>query len=392
MHAHPGLSGRPVYLDYNGTTPIDPAVVDAMLPFLASEFGNPSSAHAYGRAANAAVAYARGQVSELIGGGRGRVVFTGSGSEADALAIRGTVLANRRPGTPAQVITQVTEHPAVLAAVADLEDLHDAEVIRLPVDGDGLVDPAAVAAAITGHTVLVSIMHANNETGTIQPVRAIAEVTRAHGVLLHIDAAQSLGKVPVDVEEFGVDLLTVVGHKLYAPKGVAALWVRDGLRIRPLIGGGGQEGGLRAGTENVPYIVALGKAAALAAAALARGEADRLAQLRDQLHRALEVRLPGRVRLNGHPTLRLPNTLNISIEGIRALTLLGAATGIAGSAGSACHAGQDAPSPVLTAMGLDAGRAMSAVRLSLGRWTTVDDVGIAVNALAAAVQHARSGQ
>lgn len=259
----------------------------------------------------------------------------------------------------------------------------------LPVDGRGRVDPQSVADAITDATVLVTVMHANNETGTLQPISDIARVAHARGVLVQSDAAQSVGKVRVDVEELGVDLLTVVGHKMYAPKGVAALWVRDGVTLRPLVGGGGQEGGLRAGTENVAYIAGLGHAALLAARALHDGEAERLTGLRDHLHRALEQFLPGRVRLNGHPTERLPNTLNVSIDDTRALTVLGEATGIAASAGSACHAGHDTPSPVLTAMGIESGRTLSAIRLSLGRWTTRADVDHAAAAIEAATRPLR---
>jgi cysteine desulfurase len=386
MNRHPGLTGRPLYLDYNGTTPVDPEVVDAMLPYLRSEFGNPSSSHHYGLAARAAVESARAQVAETIGGFGGRIVFTGSGSEADALAIRGGVLANRRAGRRAHVVTQATEHPAVLAACADLAELHDVDITILPVDRWGLVDPAAVAHAIADATVLVSVMHANNETGTIQPIAEIARAAHARGVLVHSDAAQTVGKVPVDVEALGVDLLTLVGHKLYAPKGVAALWMREGVALRPIVGGGGQEGALRAGTENVPHIVALGQAARLAAQGLAEGETDRLTTLRDQLQHDLDERLPGRVHLNGHPTLRLPNTLNIGIDATRALTLLEGLAGLAASAGSACHAGHDAPSPVLTAMGIDAADALGAIRVSLGRWTTSGDVEQAATLIAAAAR------
>ncbi len=347
---HPGLAGRPLYLDYNGTTPVDPAVVDAMLPFLRSEFGNPSSSHAYGTTARAAVDAARARVSDLVGGPGGRIIFTGSGSESDALAIKGGVLGNRRAGRRPHVITQATEHPAVLAACDDLADLYDVDVTVLPVDPYGLVDPQDVAGAITDATVLVTVMHANNETGTIQPIADIARVAHARGVLVHTDAAQSVGKIAVDVRALGVDLLTVVGHKVYAPKGVAALWVRDGVALRPLVGGGGQEFGLRAGTENVPHIVGLGMAAQLAAGALADGETARLTTVRDRLQDALRRRMPGRVHLNGHPTLRLPNTLNVSIDDTRALTVLEQVLGVAASAGSACHAGLDAPSPVPRAL------------------------------------------
>ncbi|WP_024366808.1 cysteine desulfurase family protein, partial [Arthrobacter sp. TB 26] len=253
----------PTYLDYNATTPVDPRVLEALLPFLGADFGNPSSDHVFGEAPKAALRLARGRVAALLGSDAQEIIFAGSGSEADALAIRGTVLAAAATmkGRTVHVITQVTEHPAVLAACRALRGWHGVQVTYLPVDGHGLVDPADVAAAITPDTVLVTIMHANNETGTVQPLREIADVAHAHGVLLHTDAAQSVGKIAVDLGALGVDLLTVVGHKMYAPKGIAALYVRDSVPVTPLIGGGGQERGLRAGTENVAFAAALGAAA-----------------------------------------------------------------------------------------------------------------------------------
>ena len=384
---HPGLVGRPAYLDYNATTPVDPAVLAAMTPHLSIEFGNPSSAHAYGAAAHDALTRARAQIAALIGAPAGSsLVLTASGSEADTLAIRGAVLAAPRRSHRAHVVTQATEHPAVLAACQELSDLHGVDVTVLPVDATGMVDPQAVAAAITPATVLVSVMHANNETGTLQPIAQIARIAHERGVPVHTDAAQSIGKLAVDVAALGVDLLTIVGHKVYAPKGIGALYVAAGVPLRPLVGGGGQEGGLRAGTENVPYAVGLGRAAELAGAALAAGESTRLTALRDRLHTRLDELLPGRVHLNGHPTHRLPNTLNVSIDGIRALTVLNRLDTVAASAGSACHAGQDQPSPVLTAMGVAATQAGAALRLSLGRWTTGDEVDRAAVHIAATVQ------
>lgn len=371
--AHLALRGRPIYLDYNATTPIDPAVVEAMTPYLTREFGNPSSTHTYGAAAHAGLEMARRQVAQLIAAPTETVVFTGSGSEADALAIRGAVLAARSGGRR-HVITQVTEHPAVLAACRELEQLHHVDVTYLGVDHHGQVDPAEVAAAMTPDTVLVSVMHANNETGTIQPIARIARTTRSAGVLLHVDAAQSAGKIDVDVDALGVDLLTVVGHKLYAPKGIGALYVRPGVRIRALIGGGGQEHGLRAGTENVAYAVGFGEAAALAARSLAEGETQRLQTMRDRLEHRLATLLPGRVHLNGHPTHRLPNTANVRMDGAPALALLADLTDVVVSAGSACHAGRDEPSGVLTAMGLSTTKALTAIRVSLGRWTTPEQI------------------
>jgi len=387
IEEHPGLLGRPIYLDYNATTPVDPRVLEAVTPFLAVEFGNPSSAHAYAETPRTALEHARGQVADLLGAGTDEIIFAGSGSEADALAIRGAILsAVARGHRRAHVITQVTEHPAVLAACRELQDWHGIDVTYLPVDGEGLVNPDDVAAAITADTVLVSVMHANNETGILQPIADIASVTRREGVLLHSDAAQSVGKIEVNVDDLGVDLLTVVGHKMYAPKGIAALYIRQGIRLHPLVGGGGQERGLRAGTENVAFAVGLGKAADLAARSLAEGEPGRLGGLRDRLADALADRLPGRMHLHGHPTRRLPNTVNLRIDGVPDLASLATQAGVAASTGSACHAGRDEPSPVLSAMGLDREDALSAVRLSSGRWTQAWEVDQVAERLAACAQ------
>jgi cysteine desulfurase len=386
-----GWPGEPVYLDYNATTPVDARVAEAARPYWDQWFGNPSSGHAYGERPRQAVARAREQVEALIGAAPGEIVFTGSGSEADQLAIRGAVLAGLRaaPGGTAWIITQVTEHPAVLACCQALERWHGAQVTRLPVDGSGLVDPEAVADALgcparARGPAVVSVMLANNETGAIQPVTQIAAAAHAHGAVLHVDAAQAAGKTGIDVTALGADLLTVVGHKMYAPKGIAALYVRAGTALEPVIYGGGQERGLRAGTENVALIAALGAAAELAARDLAGGAEARLAGLRDRLHAQLATALPGRVELNGPPQPRLPTTLNISITGLRGHELLAAAPGVAASTGSACHSGQHAPSPVLAAMGLDEDRALAAIRLSVGRWTTEADIGAAASQLAAA--------
>lgn len=375
----PGLVEGPAYLDYNATTPVDPRVVAAMRPYLTDHFGNPSSSHAYGTEPKTAMEWARTQVAELIGAVPSTIVFTASGSEADVLALRGAVLAATHPRP--HLITQVTEHPAVLETAEALQRLHGVGVTVLPVNGDGLVDPAALAAALAEDTVLVSVMAANNETGAVQPIAELAELTHQHGALFHCDAAQAIGKIPVDVDELGVDLLTVVGHKMYAPKGIAALYVRDRLRLEPVVYGGGQERGLRAGTENVALAVALGAAAQLATHDLADGAPTRIAALRDQLHESLVDALPGRVRLNGPTSLRLPNTLNVSIDGTLGHEILAAASGIAASTGSACHSGTHTSSPVLTAMGLHDTRALAAVRLSLGRWSTLQDIETATEAL-----------
>jgi cysteine desulfurase len=378
-----GLTEGPIYLDYNATTPIDPAVTEAMLPYLTGGFGNPSSDHHYGTAPSAALEHARDQVAALIGAAAGRIVFTGSGSEADNLAIRGAVLAagTHRP----HVITQRTEHPAVLETCRALQRWHGVDVTYLPVNGDGVVDPAELAAAFTEHTMLVSIMAANNETGALQPIAELGRVTHEHSAVFHCDAAQAVGKIPLDVTELDVDLLTVVGHKMYAPKGIAALYIRSGVTLEPLIYGGGQEHGLRAGTENVALAVALGTAAQLAADDLAADGHHRVQLLRDRLHDQLVRSLPERVLLNGPARARLPNTLNISIRGITGQSLLAATPGIAASTGSACHSGDHQPSPVLTAMGLDADRGLSALRLSLGRWSTSEDIDRAAELITASV-------
>jgi cysteine desulfurase len=386
----PGLPHRPVYLDHNATTPVDERVVRALLPALERDFGNPSSAHAFGTAPREALARARARVALLIGAAADEVVFTAGGSESDALAIHGVVraaLARADDAVP-HVVTQPTEHPAVLAACDSLEREHGVAVTYLPVDRHGLVSASDVEAALRPGTVLVSLMAANNETGTLQPVREVGAITRAHGALLHVDAAQAVGKVEVDVTSWGADLLTVVGHKMYAPKGIGALYVAPGVILRPLIEGGGQERGLRAGTENVALAVALGEAAELARAELATDRPSVLAGLRDLIEERLVMRLPGRVRLNGHRERRLPQTLNVSIAGTRGHELLAAVPDVAASTGSACHAGADAPSPVLMAMGLGTERAMAAVRISLGRWTTADDACAAAELLARAAARA----
>ncbi len=381
--AHPAPPCAPVYLDYNATTPVDPRAAEAMLPYLTVHFGNPSSAHTYANASAQALHAAREQVAELIGATPDTIVFTGSGSEANNLAIRGSVLGART--TRPHVITQSTEHPAVLATCRALQRLHGVNVTYLPVDRHGFVDPADLAAAITPHTVLVSIMLANNETGTIQPVTELARTAHDRGVLFHTDAAQAAGKVPIDVATFDADLLTVVGHKMYARKGIAALYARSGLHLEPVIYGGGQERGLRAGTENVAYATALGVAAKLAGADLAGGEPDRVRGLRDDLHRRLVDQLPGRVVLNGPATRRLPNTANLALLPHPGDAVLAVARGVAASTGSACHTADPQPSPVLTAMALDRERTRSAIRLSLGRWSTLDDVARATAQLVAAV-------
>lgn len=379
MNSHPDLHNGPIYLDYNATTPVDPAVVEAMLPYLSLHFGNPSSTHRYGYETRAAVHTARGQVAQLLGCALEEIIFTGGGSESDNLAIRGVALARQQRGK--HIITQETEHPAVLNTCKALERHHGFRVTYLPVDRYGRVNPTDVESAIGEETVLITIMHANNETGTLQPITEIAEIAHRHDVLLHSDAAQSVGKIPTRVDELGVDLLTIAGHKLYAPKGIGALYVREGIQLEPVIYGGGQEGGRRAGTENIAYMVALGVACVLAKEQLGVSQA-RLQRLRDGLQQALEERLPGMIHLNGHSTVRLPNTLNISVDRVIGEEVLAATPGIASSTGSACHEGSTEPSAVLMAMGLSRNRALGALRLTLGRWSTAEEIAQAAVLLA----------
>ena len=386
MNKHPGLEGGPIYLDYNATTPVDPQVVEAMFPFLSLHFGNPSSTHHYGVETKRAVGTAREQVASLLGCSPAEITFTGGGSESDNLAIRGVALAKQASGN--HIITQRTEHPGVLNLCRTLERLHGLRVTYLPVDSSGRVSPGAVEDAITDETVLISIMHANNETGTLQPIADIADIAHRHSVLMHTDAAQSVGKIPTLVNDLGVDLLTVAGHKLYAPKGIGALYVRQGIELEPVIYGGGQEFGRRAGTENIANIVALGEAAVLAQEQLAESRV-RIQHLRDTLHSQLETYLQGIVHLNGHSTERLPNTLNVSIERVTGEEVLAATPEIASSTGSACHEGNTEPSEVLMAMGMTRERALGALRLTLGRWSTEEEIERAATLLARTIDYQR---
>ncbi len=369
-----------IYLDYNATTPVAPEVLDAMLPFLRDQFGNPSSTHLLGRRAAQAVAEARERVAVLIGAQPQEIVFTGCATESNNLALLG--VARAMPPGKRHLVVSAVEHPAVLAPARYLvEQGWDLSIVA--VDSAGRVSPQAVAAALRDDTALVSVMHANNEVGTLQPLEEIAQLTRRQGVLLHTDAAQSAGKVALDVNALGVDLLTLAGHKFYAPKGVGALYVRAGTPIRSVLFGADQEHGLRPGTENVAAIVGLGVAAELAGSDLARVAAD-LRERRDQLHAMLVRDVPG-LALNGHPQHRLPNTLHVSFPCVSGRALLQAACdSVAASVGSACHSEHDAVSGVLAAMGLDASRAFGAVRLSVGRMTTVEDARRAADGLAAA--------
>jgi cysteine desulfurase len=358
-----------IYLDYNATTPVDPRVVEAMRPALATLFGNPSSGHRLGRQARAAVEQARSEVAACLGAEPGEIVFTSGGSESDNWAIRGVVEAKGG----GHVVTSGVEHPAVLEAVRALEHEGRIRLTVLPVDRFGRVDPAEVERALAPDTVLVSIMLANNEVGTLQPIREIATICHARGVLLHSDAAQAVGKVAVDVRALGADLLTVAGHKLYAPKGVGVLFVREGVRLEPLIRGAGHERGLRAGTENVVSAVGLGAACTLVMQDLA-AEGPRLAALRDRLEDLLATGFPALVR-HGHREQRLPNTSSVAFPGVDGnLLLTRLADEVGASAGAACHTDEVTPSYVLSAMGVDVATARSTVRFSLGRFTSAPEV------------------
>lgn len=366
----------PIYLDHNATTPVAPAVLEAMLPYLRGEFGNPSSGHLYGRRAKEALERARAQVAAAVGARPGELVFTGSGTEATNLALAGAFQGQRERR---HLVTTSIEHPATLKTCQALER-QGAALSVIGVDRDGLAAADDVGAALAGYTLLVSVMHANNETGVLQPVAAIAAHARPRGVLVHVDAAQSLGKVRVNVDQLGADLLTIAGHKLGAPKGVGALFVRQGVTLSPVLHGAGHERGLRPGTENVASIVGLGAACELATRDLEAASA-RLRALRDRLESTLLARVPDLV-VNGHRTLRLPNTLNLRLTGVSGTALLAETPEVAASTGSACHDGQESASPVILAMGVLPLLAAGSVRLSLGRTTTEAEVDAAAAALA----------
>ncbi|WP_288051842.1 cysteine desulfurase family protein [Acidiphilium sp.] len=364
-----------IYLDYNASTPIDPAVVAVMRSLLEEGYGNPSSGHWASAPAKAALDEARSRVAALLGCTAAEIVFTSGGSEANNLALKG--LFYQRGDRPSHVITSQIEHPATLAPCRFLERL-GATVTHVPVDGSGLVDPDDIRKVISKETFLISVMHANNEVGTIQPIPDIAKIARAHGVLLHTDAAQSVGKIATRVDELGVDLLSVAGHKLYAPKGIGALYVRRGITVEPLIHGAGHEDGRRAGTESALLAAALGKACEIAQSWTDMPE---VRQLRDHFWQRLRTVFGNQVVLNGHPEQRLPNTLNVSFIGRIGADILARMPAIAASTGSACHSGQIASSPVLKAMRVTPERGLGAVRFSLGRSTTQEEVEEVVNQL-----------
>jgi len=373
-----------IYLDHNATTPIAPEVAEAMKPYLGGLYGNPSSSHGLGRRAKQGLEEARCRVAELLGCLPEEVVFTSGGTESNNTVIKGVAQSLAKKGR--HMITTAIEHPAVINPCLFLmyQGYH---VTFLPVDSTGLVDPASVREAIQPTTTLISVMHANNETGTIEPVEQIGALAREAGVLFHTDAAQSAGKIPLDVSELNVDFLSLAGHKMYAPKGVGALFMKKGLKIEPFMHGAGQELGRRAGTENVMFAAALGRASSLACERMSE-DAERIRYLRDRLHEVLAADVPGLV-LNGHPQARLPNTLNLSLPGVEGGRLLDALPGICASTGAACHDCSVQLSHVLAAMKVTEKIGRSAVRLTLGRENTEAEIDTAAEMIIHAYRNLR---
>ena len=380
---------RLIYLDHNATTPLDPRVLEAMRPYLTEHFGNASSlSHAWGLEAARAVDVARQQVAAVIGAAPEEILFTSGATESDNTAIKGAAWAAIRAGkTGRHIVTTAIEHRAVLESCAFLET-QGFTITHVPVDADGLVDPDAVRAALTGDTILVSVMHANSEVGTIQPVAAIGAIAREKGIPFHVDATQTVGKLPVDVDRLNADFLAFSGHKIYGPKGIGGLYVRRRRHLVPLHSGGGQEKGRRSGTYNTPGIVGLGFSCELAAAELDT-EADRLRGLSRRFLDGIRARIEG-VTLNGHPKERLPNNLNLSFTNVESEGLIAALPGVAVSSGSACANETREPSYVMKAMGASDERAHAAVRFGLGRGTTGADLDEVLDRLEAAVRRQRS--
>jgi cysteine desulfurase len=376
---------RQVYLDHNASTPVHPEVVDAMLPYFSERFGNPSSVHGFGRAAREGLETAREQVAHFLRVGKEEIVFTSGGTESDNMAVKGVAMA-RRSG---HIITSKIEHHAVLRAVQNLETM-GFDATYLDVDGFGMVDPAALRRAIRPDTILISIMHANSEIGTVQPARELGAIAREHNIPFHMDAVQTFGKVPIDLDAFNIDMLSFSGHKIYGPKGVAGLYIRKGTKMVSVQHGGEHERRRRAGTENVAGIVGFGKAVEVRGRDMAE-EAQRLTALRERLWEGLSRRVP-EVRLNGHPTQRVPGTCNVCFRHVESESIvLGLdLKGIGVSAGSACTSGNVEPSYVLVAMGVPLDWAMGAVRHSLGRSTTAEDIDYVIESTEPLVAKLRS--
>lgn len=371
---------KPIYLDYNATTPIDPRVAEAMLPYIHEHFGNPSSGHVYGITAKRAVDKARTQVAGMLGCQPNEVIFTSGGSESNNYAIKGVAGAYRRKGN--HIITSAIEHPAVTEVCKHLES-QDYKVTYLPVDRYGLVDPGQVKEAITAHTILITIMHANNEVGTIEPITEIAEIAHEHGILVHSDCAQSVGKIPVTINDLKIDLLPIAGHKLYAPKGVGALYIRSGVKLEKLIHGADHEMNHRAGTENVIEIAGLGKACELVEQESAKHQ-KHLKKLRDRFEIELKKIFP-ELKINGHPEKRLPNTCSAGFKDLEANTILSKLEIIAASAGAACHSDSVKISSVLEAMKVPLEYAKGTIRFSIGRFTTDNEIDTALGEIEKAV-------
>jgi cysteine desulfurase len=376
----------PVYLDYNGTTPVDPRVIEAMAPFLETEFGNPSSSHWYGIVPKKAVETARRQVAELLGCNPGEIIFTSGGTESNNHAIIGIARAFRAKGN--HIITSRIEHPAVLEVCRFLEGF-GFKTTYLPIDEHGLVSVLDVETSIRPQTILITIMHANNEVGTIQPVKEISRIAKARGIVMHTDAAQSIGKIPTFVSTLGVDLLSMAGHKIYAPKGIGALYIRQSVMPEKFCHGAGQEMGLRAGTENVSGIVGLGKACEIAARDLKKS-IGHLKMLRDRLQDGLFRELD-QIKPNGHPEKRLPNTLSLCFKGLEANRILEEiGLKIAASAGAACHSDTVEISHVLEAMNVPLDWAKGTLRFSVGRMTTVEQIDKAIQVIVHAMKKLQS--
>lgn len=375
----------PIYLDYNATTPIAKEVADAMRPYLDTWFGNPSSVHSFGIKAKKAVIQAREQIAQLIGANPDEIIFTSGGTESNNYAIKGAAFANRSKGN--HIITSAVEHPAVTEVCRYLEN-EGFQITYIPVDEFGLISIADVEKAISPETILITVMHANNEVGTIQPIAEIGKLAKKHQILFHSDAAQSLGKIDADVNRLGVDLLSVAGHKLYAPKGIGALYIRRGVKLQKLIHGADHEMNLRAGTENVLEIVGLGKACELALRDLHKNK-QHFTKMRDLLYDRLLEKLPD-IKLNGHPEKRLPNTLSISFPGVEANMLLAELTDVAASAGAACHTDSVDVSVVLEAMKLPIHFAMGTIRFSTGRGSTAEEINKASESIVEVVKKLKS--
>jgi cysteine desulfurase len=376
-----------IYLDYAATTPTHPEVMKVMLPYFTDAFGNPSSIHSFGQEAKGAIEKARNQVAALIGAKSEEVVFTGSGTEADNFALKGVALANQGKGN--HIIISSIEHHAVLETCKFLEK-QGFPVTYLPVDGYGMVDPSGVKKAITGKTILISVMHANNEVGTVEPIAEIGNIAREAEIYLHTDAVQTAGHIPVDVNKLNVDLLSISAHKLYGPKGIGALYIRKGTKVSSFMHGGDQERGKRASTENVPAIVGFGKAAEIAQREMLE-EAQKLTVLRDQLIEGI-LKSIEHTQLNGHPVIRLPNNVNVSVdyaEGESMLLNLDLA-GICASTGSACSSSNLEPSHVLVAMGLPHLQAHGSLRFTSGKWTTEEEINQVLNVLPGIVSKLRA--